>query len=142
MRLWSIHPRYLDAKGLVALWREALLAQKVLDGKTKGYTRHPQLMRFRNTDNPCGAIAGYLGWVADEADSRGYQFDKCKISDKQFEEKIPVTAGQLEYEFTHLLNKLETRDPDRYRRLYGTQEIELHPLFEKVAGKVEDWEVI
>ncbi|WP_368086417.1 pyrimidine dimer DNA glycosylase/endonuclease V [Nitrosomonas sp. Nm34] len=26
MRLWSIHPKYLDAKGLLALWREGLQA--------------------------------------------------------------------------------------------------------------------
>ncbi|HEU5178767.1 MAG TPA: pyrimidine dimer DNA glycosylase/endonuclease V, partial [Burkholderiales bacterium] len=32
MRLWSLHPKYLDARGLVALWREALLAQAVLRG--------------------------------------------------------------------------------------------------------------
>ena len=43
MRLWSIHPRYLDSMGLVALWREALLAQAVLRGETKGYKFHPQL---------------------------------------------------------------------------------------------------
>jgi len=30
MRLWTIHPKYLDRQGLLALWREALLAQKVL----------------------------------------------------------------------------------------------------------------
>jgi hypothetical protein len=33
MRLWSLHPEYLDANGLVALWREALLAQAFLQGK-------------------------------------------------------------------------------------------------------------
>lgn len=43
MRLWSLHPQYLDAKGLVALWREGLLAQAVLAGQTRGYKRHPQL---------------------------------------------------------------------------------------------------
>lgn len=37
MRIWSLHPSYLDAKGLVALWRETLLAQKVLLGATVGY---------------------------------------------------------------------------------------------------------
>jgi hypothetical protein len=36
MRLWTLHPKYLDARGLVALWREALLAQKVLRGATRG----------------------------------------------------------------------------------------------------------
>jgi hypothetical protein len=29
-RIWSLHPKYLDARGLVALWREGLLAQAVL----------------------------------------------------------------------------------------------------------------
>lgn len=37
MRLWTLHPKYLDPKGLVALWRETLLAQRVLAGRTRGY---------------------------------------------------------------------------------------------------------
>ena len=37
MRLWSLRPKYLDSQGLVALWREGLLAQAVLRGKTRGY---------------------------------------------------------------------------------------------------------
>ena len=79
MRLWSIHPCYLDAKGLVALWREGLLAQNVLIGNTKGYKNHPQLIRFKNTNNPLGAIACYLRDVVDEADKRGYNFNRNKI---------------------------------------------------------------
>ena len=51
MRIWSLHPRYLDAKGLVAVWRETLLAKHVLEGKTKGYKNHPQLNRFREVKN-------------------------------------------------------------------------------------------
>jgi len=43
MRIWSLHPKYLDSKGMVALWREALLAKQVLLNKTKGYKNHPQL---------------------------------------------------------------------------------------------------
>ncbi|MGP9584395.1 pyrimidine dimer DNA glycosylase/endonuclease V, partial [Micrococcaceae sp. AOP34-BR2-30] len=30
MRLWSLHPEVLDRQGLIAGWREALLAQAVL----------------------------------------------------------------------------------------------------------------
>lgn len=30
MRLWSLHPSYLDRAGLLAVWREGLLAQSVL----------------------------------------------------------------------------------------------------------------
>ena len=37
MRLWSLHPRYFDSKGLTAAWREALLARAVLTGQTRGY---------------------------------------------------------------------------------------------------------
>ena len=111
MRLWSIHPEYLDAKGLVALWREALLAQNVLLGNTKGYTRHPQLNRFKNTGNPAGVIASYLRSIVDEADRRGYNFNRSKIVDKKAKGRIPVTSGQVEYEFKHLLGKLNKRDP-------------------------------
>ena len=60
MRLWSIHPKYLDRQGLIALWREALLAQAVLSGKTRGYRNHPQLERFRNHPAPLSAISLYL----------------------------------------------------------------------------------
>jgi len=87
MRIWSLHPKYLDAKGLVALWRETILAQKVLEGKTKGYKNHPQLNRFKNTDNPVGAIAVYLKYVAEEADKRGYNFDSNKISNRNYSKK-------------------------------------------------------
>lgn len=142
MRLWSIHPKYLDSKGLVALWREALLAQNVLLGRTKGYRNHPQLIRFKKSDDPAAAIANYLRYVADEADNRGYNFDRTKIHKNKNCNSIPVNAGQLAYELKHLLNKLKVRDPDRYRELKLSDEIQVHPLFEKTEGPVEDWEII
>lgn len=141
MRLWSIHPAYLDAKGLVALWREGLLAQKVLQGKTRGYRKHPQLHRFRAAENPVGAIALYLRAVAEEADQRGYHFDKGKINPGDYPGKLPVTGGQLDYEFSHLLSKLKGRDPERYLRLQRERKILPHPLFIAVGGGVEAWEV-
>lgn len=140
MRLWSIHPRYLDPKGLVALWREALLAQKVLRGETRGYTRHPQLARFRETGSPACAIAAYLGGVADEADRRGYNFDRSKIGEGRFAGKIPVTSGQVEYELGHLASKLKSRAPALSPRLRQIKHIDLHPLFKMVDGEVELWE--
>ncbi len=142
MRLWSIHPGYLDAKGLVALWREGLLAQNVLLGKTKGYKNHPQLKRFKADKNPAGAIASYLKAVADEADRRGYHFDRNKIINEELGGSITVTTGQLDYEFKHLLEKLRKRDSVRYDQLFKTTEIELHPIFNKVTGDREDWEII
>ncbi len=142
MRLWSIHPKHLDAKGLVALWREGLLAQKVLKGETKGYTNHPQLERFKATDDPVAAIAAYLHAVADEADRRCYRFDRGKLGERSFSKKLNVTTGQLEYERAHLEAKLKERDPDRYDLLQSVPSPELHPLFEAVEGEVEPWEKV
>ena len=111
MRLWSIHPRYLDQKGLVALWREGLLAQKVLQGKTKGYKKHSQLVRFKAQEDPVGSLACYLRFVADEATVRGYNFDRTKLAPCSNVKVIPVTKGQIDYEMEHLVKKLKKRNP-------------------------------
>lgn len=102
MRLWSLHPKYLDTKGLTACWREGLLARKVLLNQTKGYRNHPQLIRFRNTQDPVAAIDVFLSAVLAEAQSRGYNFDGAKINLNVQSDKIEVTQGQLDYEFEHL----------------------------------------
>lgn len=142
MRLWSLHPRYLDAKGLVALWREGLLAQKVLAGETTGYRHHPQLARFRAQRNPSGAIAAYLREVEREAERRGYSFDASKIGRASRSVRLTVTRGQLAYELAHLRAKLEVRDAEALKRIAGLARPEPHPLFDVVSGKVEPWEVV
>ena len=140
MRLWSLHPRYLDAKGLVALWREALLAQAVLSGKTAGYRHHPQLIRFRAQPSPIAAIAAYLGAVHAEATARGYRFDASKIRASPTAPTIAVTRGQLDFEWRHLTAKLAARAPE-WRRMLGTPDpLATHPLFREIPGAVEDWE--
>ncbi len=141
MRLWSLHPRYLDSKGLVALWREALLAQKVLAGQTQGYTRHPQLQRFRRHRNPAGAIASYLRHVHAEALRRGYRFDKSKIGPSFTRSGLTVTRGQLEYELQHLRAKLKLRDPARLQSLGDLVIPQPHPLFDVVDGAIAEWEI-
>ena len=142
MRLWSLNPAYLDAKGLVALWREGLLAQSVLRGNTQGYRRHPQLARFKMTRNPVGAMAVYLRYVLAEADRRGYHFDCRKIAGNRFRGKIQVTSGQVAYEYAHLLKKLKHRSPEWFRRLNQVSRIELHPSFEMIVGDVAPWEIV
>ena len=142
MRLWSIHPKYLDAKGLVALWREGLLAQNVLLGNTKGYKNHPQLIRFKNSTNPVGAIAEYLKQVVEEADKRGYNFNRSKITIHKFQDQINVTHGQIEYEFQHLLKKLIVRNQNLYHQFKSLKKINPHPLFKIVTGQIEEWEII
>jgi len=140
MRLWSLHPKYLDSQGLVALWREALLAQAVLRGETRGYRSHPQLDRFKGHAEPLAAIALYLEGIHAEARSRGYRFDKNKIGPAQKAEQIPVTAGQMAYEWEWLLEKLKTRDAELYHKWSDMEEPEAHPAFTVRAGGVEPWE--
>lgn len=146
MRLWSLHPRYLDVKGLVACWRESLLAQKVLAGGTAGYRNHPQLIRFRAAADPIAAIGGYLSALATEATGRGYNFNSALILDPPAGRptaRLPVTEGQMDYEREHLLSKLRIRDHDSYKRLSAEPELPApHPLFCIGPGDVEPWEII
>ena len=141
MRIWSIHPKYLDVKGLVALWRETLLAKKVLEGKTKGYTNHPQLKRFRAEKAPIERINQYLSFIFKESKVRGYNFDSSKIG-KFNVSQMTVTKGQLEYERKHLLKKLKVRDLQKYEKFKVLKLFETHPMFRVVDGDVEDWEVV
>jgi hypothetical protein len=141
MRIWTIHPRYLDTKGLLAAWRETLLAQKVLQGATRGYRNHPQLTRFKAHADPPGAIAKYLRAVYEEASSRGYKFSEQKIGAPDESASLVCTRGQLLYEWNHLKEKLKARDARRFSLLENISEPEAHPLFTIVEGEVESWEI-
>lgn len=139
MRLWTLHPRYLDPQGLVALWREALLAQRVLEGGTRGYRHHPQLERFRRADEPEAAIATYLRAVLAEAAARGYAFQARLIGSERHHAELAATDGQLRFEAGHLRRKLAARRPELASRV-PLREIAPHPLFRVVPGPVEAWE--
>jgi hypothetical protein len=173
MRLWTLHPRYLDRPGLTGGWREALLAQAVLAGRTRGYRSHPQLVRFRRHADTPAAVGAYLAALADEADRRGYRFDRSRIDCPPAAvgtgvengtpgaegapsvtppaiqpvmpsttpvRPIPVTEGQVAYEWQHLLAKLAERSPEQHAALRGVTDPEVHPLFQVVPGPIEDWE--
>lgn len=140
MRLWSLHPRYLDARGLVALWREALLARAVLCGSTRGYRHHPQLVRFRQLPDPGSAICAYLQGVHAEALARGYAFDASKIGRAGEPVHVVVTSGQVEHEWQHLLRKLAMRNPGLHERWRTVVTPECHPMFRLRPGPVETWE--
>jgi hypothetical protein len=140
MRLWTLHPRHLDARGLVALWREGLLAQAVLRGRTRGYRHHPQLIRFNQCSRPVALIAGYLEAVRAEALQRGYSFDATKIARKGEMTPIIVTRGQLEFEWEQLTSRVRERDPRWYPSLARVSKPRAHPLFRIVRGGIADWE--
>lgn len=140
MRLWSLHPKYLDPQGLVALWRESLLAQAVLRGETRGYRNHPQLDRFKSHSAPLSAMSLYLKAIHAESESRGYSFDKSKIRPARKRVMLSVTSGQMECEWSHLLAKLKARNPALYRKWRKIGVPAPHPLFKVRAGAVESWE--
>jgi len=142
MRIWSLHPKYLDAKGLVALWRETLLAKNVLEGKTIGYKNHPQLNRFKQAKNPAEAINQYLSEIYLESVNRNYNFDIQKINWQFKKCKLTVTTGQLKFEVKHLLVKLKTRDVYKYEELSSKSTFDIHPLFKLVDGDIEKWELL
>lgn len=140
MRLWTVHPRYLDARGLGAVWREALLARAVLRGRTRGYKRHPQLDRFREAAAPIGSINAYLDAVYVEAERRGYHFDKSKLGRRMRVPRLAASEGQLEYEWTHLCRKLRRRSPAWLQSLGTVRSPDAHPLFRVTRGPVASWE--
>ena len=140
MRIWSLHPQYLDPQGLVALWRETLLAQAVLAGQTKGYTQHPQLQRFKTCAHPVQAVAQYLNGVSAEALKRGYKFDASKIAEHDTIAPLGVNTGQIAFEWQHLVAKLQTRSPELAARWAAVAVPDLHPMFVLQDGPVADWE--
>jgi hypothetical protein len=136
MRLWSIHPKMLDRAGLGAVWREGLLCRAVLNNQTRGYRAHPQLQRFKSNTNPLQLIDAYLHTVCDEAENRGYKYDRSKLVHGTLSKQLTVTEGQLVYEFQHLQRKLELRAKPHL----GVTIVPVHPLFDVVSGDIESWE--
>lgn len=135
MRLWSLHPRLLDVKGIVALWREGLLARAVLTGAARGYRHHPQLQRFKAAkSHAVERLDTYLHVICDEADRRGYKFARAKLGVRTDLECIEVSEGQLAFEFTRLRDKVMTRTG------VMITEVRHHPMFVVVPGPKEDWE--
>lgn len=141
MRLWSLHPQYLDTSGILALWRESLLAKAVLMGKTKGYKNHPQLLRFREHPKKSKAINYYLQHIWIESKNRGFNFDESKFSECPTKPNlINVTSGQLQHELQHLKTKLTLRQPELVNSLPQISNLITHPLFIVIKGPVESWE--
>lgn len=140
MRIWSIHPKYLDSKGIVALWRETLLAKNVMEGNTRGYRNHPQLLRFKTSPNPLDAINYFLQHVWLEANKRTYNFNRLKFMPVRSVKTINVSSGQVEFERNHLLGKVKTRDKIKHNEISVVSHFETHPLFKLVEGDIEAWE--
>ncbi len=141
MRIWSLHPKYLDSQGLVALWRETLLARAVLQGATRGYRNHPQLERFKEQLDPLVSIESYLLDIYEHACQRGYNFNENKVrKNSPRANTIFVTTKQLQYEWQHLLKKLRSRSPKVWAQWCDVKQPECHPLFQLTEGEIALWE--
>lgn len=145
MRIWSLHPSLLDRRALVACWRETLLAQKVLRGLTRGYTNHPQLIRFRAHPQPLEAVAAYLSGLADEADARGYSFNRALIgAGKEGASENTADKNNTGEKSAGKNSADKVEDPytsvARIPVPLGQLEYELAFLRHKVAGRDPEWE--
>ena len=142
MRLWTLHPKYLDAKGLVAAWREALLAQAVLRD------RNDWLPKPSSTDPvpPLTLTGSKYRVLSSRAACRG---KPAWVSVRPRKDRLPrggrsrlkATLGQLGYEWKHLRAKLAIRDKAWLASLGRVARPDAHPTFRVVPGDVEDWEV-
>lgn len=134
MRIWSIHPAYLDSKRLGAQWREGLLCRYVMNGLTKGYKNHPQFLRFRDKVKS-DFLDTYLYYIWLESKSRGFNYNINLLNDINENNNycFPVTLSQVQYEIKHLYYKLcIKRDVP--------SDIKIHPCFHIVDGPIEWWE--
>lgn len=142
MRIWSIHPVNLDTKGLCGAWRELLGAIKSCDPSV-GYSRHSQLIRWRNATDSIemmrNALAHYGLTLYQEAKRRKYHFNVNKLKPYLIAPKpiLPVNVGQFEYEWEFLRKKCLTRNPD-----WVMIKKEVNPMFVLRDGGIEPWEHI
>ena len=77
-----------------------------------------------------------------ESKIRWYNFDLSKIESNTEQWIINVTKWQINYEFKHLLNKLQLRDPDRYNKYLNEKNIEVNSIFKIINWDIEEWEKI
>lgn len=148
MRLWSIHPKYLDSKRLVTQWREALLCRAILDGKTKGYKEHPHFLRVKSHSQPYYFINSFLYVIWEEGKQRKFQFDKSKLMEnlvQKYEEPLQlmeVTEGQVQYEFDFLQKKFGEFHIQYIKNLQNFNDfgIEVNPCFIKIFGDIMNFE--
>jgi hypothetical protein len=141
MRIWSIHPKYLDSKELLNLWNETIQAKNEFLTKFSGHFSNKQLERFLDLKNPLEAINSYMSSIYREAVKRDFSVDDS-FMDWDFDDsiQIPVTAGQISHEISKLKSRLRERDEKKLQKLNGRTFLELHPIFYSVPGTIEEWE--
>jgi hypothetical protein len=138
----------LDQKGLGALWNEGLGARTALrsrlSGASDGYSSHSQLERFVEHEKPLLALDAYLHHVCDEADLRGYSYNREKLCCRDLLSgfRIDSTTGQIRFEAEHLKRKLVKRKTEGRLRLPDgpLPNPREHPIFEIYLGPRERWE--
>ncbi len=137
MKLWSLHPRHMDHTRLLALWRTALAARDIIEGRASDYRVDRSIYRFMGRLDSDRAINTYIYYIWLEAKGRGYRFAREEALKKELidtEIKIPVTSGQLLFEAWKLLTKISQTNPDWISRLAIEKCFEANPVFRVVEG--------
>ena len=139
MRLWSLHPRYLDPQG----WSrcgETLLARKVLRGETRGYRHHPQLQRFREARDPQSAIDAYLPRSTPRRRRAATRSTRTSSMPTRARKDPGRARATRRARMGHLIAQARVAQPGAHVRWRELQRPRTHPSFRVVAGGVADWE--
>jgi hypothetical protein len=139
MRIWTVHPRYLDVKGFVALWRETLLGMETLKKHVKcqhyiPWYKHPQLAPFKAQSDPILYISNYLYLVLEESRRRNYNFDGSKLDAIPYCENLPLIKASREvlvHEWLVCLGRYRVRSPKWFEEVKDISPLEVdpHPLY-------------
>jgi hypothetical protein len=138
VRIWDVHPGYLDRLGLLAEHREAHALLSVIRAGKRGYSRHPETLRWVSHVPALGArhdqlaaeldLRGYrhrspAPWVGDDwppvfLDPPGEQLRllAVKLAARRSAGRIPLPRNSQELWAHHKYSVL-ARDPRLYREL-------------------------
>lgn len=153
MRLWTIHPKYLDGKRLTSQWKEGIqmmhiwkeIGENPEPAKRLGYVSHPQVRRLSNLLVADSGLISlllhqHLTAVHEESVQRSYSFNKKLIDDLAPDcknaPKVYVTMGQVAYEFA----LMATKNNEWSQKVAIDPYMLCNPIFQVVSGSIESWE--
>lgn len=118
MRVWDLHPGYLNRASLLGEHREVHALYSILDQNKAGYRRHPETLRF---EGRLGGLVWRHRWLVSEMKLRGYNHQsplKPQSGDypKTF---VDSPAEQIK----RLAEKYRDKKPGRIQLPHNAQEL-------------------
>jgi len=133
MKIYLMHPSYLDSKRLVETWRSSVLIKNVLIGKGgKNLFYNKYVCLFSRSHYPINFIIRYMIDVKAEADKRDFKFDSglilswsakenrrwhVSMEEEQPNVKLEIKWPQLQQEARKLLLRYFGKRHNYYHKL-------------------------